>query len=158
MNDAVAQTAGALTAARVRFELIPHRRTTSAGAEARALGVQPAAIGKTIVVRADRRRIRVVVPASRRLDLRKLARVTGTRTVLLTEAELAEQFPGYELGAVPPFGGGDDCVLLDAALAEEPSVIVEAGSHEVSLRLAPRDLVVVANAQIADVADDPAYP
>lgn len=142
----------ALRAAGMPFELIPHRRTTSAVAEARALGVRPGAIGKTIVVRADGRRIRVVVPASRRLDVRKVAAVAGAHTDLLTETELSEEFAEFEVGAVPPFGNGDDCVYLDTTLADEPSVIVEAGSHEFSLRLAPRDLIVVANAQVADVS------
>ena len=150
-RDPVPRLAAVLRAAGVAFELIPHRPTKSAVAEAEALGVRPEAIGKTVVVRAETQRIRVVVPASRRLDLRKVAAVTGTRSVLLTETELAEEFPDYDVGAVPPFGG-DDRVLLDEALASEPSLIVEAGSHEFSIRLAPRDLIVVAKAQVADVA------
>ena len=151
-REPVARLLDALRSAGVPFEVIPHRRTTSAVAEARALGVRPEAIGKTVIVRADKRRIRVVLPASRRLDLHKLASVTGTRTVLLTEQELREQFPGFDLGAVPPFGDADDCVLLDTSLADEPSVIIEAGSHGLSVRLAPRDLILVANARVADVA------
>lgn len=150
---AVTKLVDALKAVGAPFEIIPHRRTTSAVAEAHALGVRPEAIGKTVVVRAGERRVRVVVPASRKLDLHKLADVTEAHAVLLTESELAEELPEYDLGAVPPFGNGEDCVIVDAALADQPSVIVEAGSHEFSLRLAPRDLIVVANARVADVAD-----
>jgi Ala-tRNA(Pro) deacylase len=155
---AVERLTAVLRAAGAPFEVIPHRRTTTAESEARALGVQPGAVGKTIVVRAGGRRFRAVVSAAGKVSVRKLADVTGGEPVLLTETELADEFPGYDVGAVPPFDDGDDCTIVDAGLAEEPSVIVEAGSHECSLRLAPRDLILVANAQFADIGDADAHP
>jgi prolyl-tRNA editing enzyme YbaK/EbsC (Cys-tRNA(Pro) deacylase) len=38
-----------------QYELIPHAHTESALAEAEALGVEPAEVGKTIVLRGARR-------------------------------------------------------------------------------------------------------
>jgi len=58
----------------------------------------------------------------------------------------------FELGAVPPFGGPTgDRAVLDRRLAARESVVLEAGSHERSVRLRTRDLIRLADAPIADI-------
>ena len=98
----------ALAAAEAAFEILPHRRTESARAEARAVGYPP---------------------------------------------ELARAYPEFELGAVPPLGGPDDGALVDVRVAEQASVIVEAGAHDVSLKIPANHLIAAAHADVADVAD-----
>jgi hypothetical protein len=50
-------------------------------------------------------------------------------TPLATEKELAGAYPMFELGAVPPFGGpAGDRTVVDRRLAEQESVLIEAGS------------------------------
>ena len=140
----------------LEFELLPHRRTTSATREARVLGVVEQVIAKTVVARdEDGRHVRAVVAASERLDLGKLAAAVGARRArLLTEAELVADYPQFELGAVPPFGGpSGDAVVVDRRLAEADRVVIEAGVHDVSLRLAAKDLVEACAAAVADIAE-----
>jgi prolyl-tRNA editing enzyme YbaK/EbsC (Cys-tRNA(Pro) deacylase) len=56
---------------------------------------------------------------------------------------------------VPPFGGPEgERVVIDARVAKLDSVIVEAGSHSDSVRLAPADLVRITGATVADVVAD----
>lgn len=139
------------------FELLPHRRTTTAANEARVLGVRPQTVAKTIVAKDERgARIRAVVPASHRLGLSKLAEaVDASSLVLLTEAELTAAYPEFELGAVPPFGGPvGDSVVVDRGLSRHVDVVLDAGVHDTSLRMAFDDLVTVAGAQVADIAAD----
>jgi Ala-tRNA(Pro) deacylase len=139
----------------LEFELLPHRRTTSATREARVLGVVEQVVAKTVVARDEEgRHIRAVVPASERLDLAKLAEAVHARAVhLLTEAELVADYPQFELGAVPPFGGpGGDPVIVDRRLAGADRVVLEAGVHDVSLRVAAKDLVTACEAVVADIA------
>ena len=57
----------------------------------------------------------------------------------------------FELGAVPPFGGREDNVLVDERLAGRDSIVVEAGSHDRSVRLKAADLVRLTRAQVADI-------
>lgn len=143
-----------LREASVGFELLPHRRTTSAASEARALGVLPQVVAKTLVVRdADGSCIRAVVPATSRLDLAKLAGTVGATEVrLMSESDLVSAYPPFELGAVPPFGGpAGDRVVVDSALAEADHVIVEAGVHDTSLRLRAEDMLAITSAQVADI-------
>ena len=139
----------------LELELLPHRRTMRAAAEARALGVLAQTVAKTLVVRDDEGTcIRAVLPASARLSLDRLAAAVGAASVqLLTESELVSTYPQFELGAVPPFGGpAGDRVVVDRRLAECDHVLFEAGVHDTSLRLRTEDLLRVADAQVADIA------
>lgn len=141
----------------LELELLPHRRTLRAAAEARALGVVAQTVAKTVVVRGgDGPCVRAVVPASSRLSLERLAAAIGVSSVrLLTESELVSTYPQFELGAVPPFGGpAGDLVVVDRRLAECDHVVLEAGVHDASLRMRTEDLLQVANAQVADIAPD----
>jgi Ala-tRNA(Pro) deacylase len=115
--------------------------------------VLPQETAKTVIARVEGGCVRGVVPASRRLSLEKLAAAVGSEPTLLGETELAGAYPQFELGAVPPFGGPDgDRVVVDSGLAECEYVVLEAGAHDRSLRLRTRDLIAVANAEIADIA------
>ena len=146
--------ADALREAGVEFEVLPHRRTTTAGSEARVLGVAPEETAKTLITKGELGYVRAVVPAAGHLDLAKLAAVLDGETMtLLTEAELELRVRTDELGAVPPFGGPEgDRVVVDAALAGSDSVVLDAGGHDASIKLHGRDLVSVAHAVVADIA------
>jgi Ala-tRNA(Pro) deacylase len=146
----------ALREQHVDYELIPHRRTQSAAAEARAIGVDPGHVAKTLVLATGAGFVRAVLPASERIDLRKVKGVLSGREVHLeSEHVLAGAYPQFELGAVPPVGGpGHDLVLMDEGLRESEWVVFEAGTHEHSVRIKTADLVSVARAQIADICED----
>jgi Ala-tRNA(Pro) deacylase len=146
-----------LDEAGARYELLPHAHTESAVAEAKALGVAPADVAKTLVVATPEGYLRAVLPASERIDLRKLRAVHGGSKIglhLASEQDLRRAYPEFELGAVPPIGGRDDPVVVDTRLAEHDTVLMEAGSHEQSVRIQSDDLVRVAKAAVADICAD----
>jgi Ala-tRNA(Pro) deacylase len=143
-----------LERAEVPYELLPHRHTETALAEAQVLHVDPHEVAKTLVLGTSDGLVRVVIPASEQLDLAKVRRalaVTG-EVSLLTEAELGRAYTEFELGAVPPFAGSHrDRVLVDRRLCEYEWIVIEAGTHEESLRLRSADLLALTDAQLADV-------
>jgi Ala-tRNA(Pro) deacylase len=137
------------------YELIQHTPTMSAGEEAVAVGAPPQEVAKTIVLFTERGYVRAVLPASERLDLHKVRELLedGHRARLATESELAAAYPMFELGAVPPFGGpAGDRTIVDRRLADRETVVIEAGSHSESVRMQARDLITVAEAEIADIS------
>ena len=141
-----------LAEAHVSYELIPHARTDTARAEALALGVAPWQVAKTVILKSDEGFVRAVVPASKHVDLRKVRRVLGTDVELADEVELAGAYPEFELGAVPPFGDGHgDRVLIDIELCGLDSVLLEAGTHDRSVRIDTGDLIEASDAALADV-------
>jgi Ala-tRNA(Pro) deacylase len=145
-----------LEQASIAYELIEHPRTTTAAAEAHVLGLEPREVAKTVVLSTPDGFLRAVLPASERLDLGKVRTFLGTKDVqLATEEVLAGAYPEFELGAVPPLPGGDgDRVLVDRRLCENEWVVLEAGTHEQSLRLRTSDLVALSDAQLVDLSQD----
>jgi Ala-tRNA(Pro) deacylase len=145
-----------LEQAQIPYELIAHPRTDTAVAEAEALHVDPSQVAKTIVLSTPDGFVRAVLPASERLDLHKVREFLGTKDVqLATEEMLAGAYPQFELGAVPPFTGAfGDRVLVDTKICESESVLLEAGTHEQSLRLKTADLVALSEALLADLCHD----
>jgi Ala-tRNA(Pro) deacylase len=140
-----------LTAEHLPYELLPHRRTLTAAAEARALGVQPQEIAKTVILRAGEELVRAVIPASERVDLAKATHAFETEVELVHEDVLAGAYPDFELGAIPPLGGPPDRVLVDLRLCGCEWLVFEAGTHDESVRLRTDDLLEAADAAVADL-------
>jgi Ala-tRNA(Pro) deacylase len=145
-----------LDKAGVGYELMPHPRTETAAAEAEALGVDARDVAKTLVLSTPAGHIRAVLPASERIDLGKVrAHLEGGKSIhLATEEDLTRDYPDFELGAVPPFGGAGDRVLVDSRLAERETVVLEAGSHEQSVRIRTEDLLAVTRAEVLDLSQE----
>jgi Ala-tRNA(Pro) deacylase len=145
----------ALDEAGAAYELLNHAHTESALAEAQALGLAADDVAKTLIVKTADGYLRAVVPASCRLDERKVRDVTGGSKKdihLAAEDDLRRDYPDFELGAVPPVGGSRrDPVIVDSRVKARESVVLEAGSHEQSVRIATADLVRAAGAEVADI-------
>jgi Ala-tRNA(Pro) deacylase len=147
----------ALAAGGAQYELLPHAYTETALAEAEALGLDPAEVGKTLVLRAPDGYVRAVIPANCRVDVRKVRELVGggKKVHLAAEDDLTRDYPEFDLGAVPPAGGARrDRVLVDRRLAERESVVVEAGAHDQSVRLSTAELIRIAHAEVVDICED----
>lgn len=155
---AVSDLTKALDDAGVQYELLHHGRTEDAVAEANALGLAPADVAKTLIARTPDGHLRALVPASERLDLRKLREAVGASkddVQLATEDEMARDYPEFALGAVPPLGGTHaDPVIVDRRLAGREWLVFEAGSHDDSVRVRTDDLLRLTSAQTADLCED----
>jgi Ala-tRNA(Pro) deacylase len=142
----------------VEYDVLPHAHTESATAEAEALGLSADDVAKTLVITTPDGYLRAVVPASCRIDLRKLGELAGTNRKhvhLASEDDLSRDYSEFPLGAVPPVGGSRrDKVVVDTRVAERDSVVVEAGSHEESVRLRTEDLVRITEAAVGDICSE----
>lgn len=161
MND-MASTASAriaeyLEGEGIAFQLLEHGATGSAFADARATHHRPETVAKTVVLSDGARYVLALVPGSERLDVRKLREVVyaSRRLRLVAEADMAREFPQFEVGAVPPCGGGfEAAVVIDSRLLEEDRIVCASGDHMHSVLIDPRDLVAAADAHVADICQD----
>jgi Ala-tRNA(Pro) deacylase len=141
-----------LEADRIPYELLPHPRTFTAADEAEALGLEPCQVAKTVVLETSSEYVRAVLPASKRLDLEKVRRALETDAVrVASERALVGAFPEFELGAVPPLAGPPDKVIVDAGLATADWIVLEAGAHDMSVRLKTAALLTASRARVADI-------
>jgi Ala-tRNA(Pro) deacylase len=142
----------------VRHEVVEHRPTFSAAAEARAAGTEPREAVKTLALR-DRDAYRMaVIPATHRLDVHRLREVLGASSHLrlATEAELERDFPMFEVGAMPPLGPMMPMPeVIDVHLVYHDRILCAGGDHRHALRLDPRDLLRVCEPRVAAICEMP---
>jgi Ala-tRNA(Pro) deacylase len=154
-GGAVGDVTGFLEETGVDFDVLEHEHTERAADEAKALGVAAEEVAKTLVLASPSGNLRAVLPASERIDLGKVADLLDAphkEVHLASEDNLKRDYPDFDLGAVPPFGGKEgDRVIIDSRLAARDSVVLEAGSHERSVRLKAADLVRLTQAEVSDI-------
>jgi Ala-tRNA(Pro) deacylase len=145
-----------LDRAGVPYEVLEHERTQTAAAEARAAGMPAADVAKTVVLRDDAGVRLAVIPADRRLDLRKVKRELGSKGLrLVTEREMEREFSDFEVGAVPPFGPMFHALeLMDERLLDHDRILCGGGDHEHTVFVDPHDVVRASQARVADICGD----
>ena len=119
---------------------------------AAALGEDPAAVLKTLLV-GDGRAVGVcVIPSDRRLDLKSAAHALGMKRVALIEPSDAERMTGYVVGGISPLGQKKRLpTVIDASVEERDRVLVSAGRRGLSLVLAAADLARATGAVFASL-------
>lgn len=125
----------------VKYQLMPHPPAVSGQELAHAVHESGHRVAKSVLVRADGRVWMAVLSAADLVNLESLGDAVGASQVeLLDEHELEPLFPACELGAEPPFGRLYGLpTIVDSALAGEDQIVVRAGSHQESLKLALSD-------------------
>lgn len=125
----------------VKYEILQHSRAYTAEEVAQASHVPGKHFAKTVMVKIDGRLALAVVPATDHVDLKKLAKSVGARSVeLAQEEEFKNSFPDCELGAMPPFGNLFDMeVFVSPHLAEADRIAFNAGSHTDVMQLSYTD-------------------
>jgi Ala-tRNA(Pro) deacylase len=164
MSSATAEARGIaavtsfLESAGVGYDVVEHRPTFSAAAEARASGADPREAAKTLALH-DRGGYRMaVIPASHRLDLHRARALLGATTHLrlATEAELERDFPMFDVGAMPPLGAMMPMPeIVDVHLLYHERILCAGGDHKHSIRIDPRDLLRVSEPRVASFCETP---
>jgi Ala-tRNA(Pro) deacylase len=147
--------ASTLEAEHVPYRIRHHRPCFTAQEVAAAEHVSGHRLAKVVAVMADGEMVFVVLPASKRLDLRAVSKSLNCGNCrLATELEMAEWFPDCEVGAIPPLPHRDGITLLaDKRLAEADGPIVfQAGTHEDAIELSPADWQRIAHPQMGQFA------
>lgn len=126
----------------VGYEVAEHPRAVTSMAEARALGITADEVVKTVVLITDGGPALVVVPASRRLDLRLAREAVGDHAArLASEDELQRSYSDCELGALPPLGSLLGApMFVDPEVLEHDTVMFAAGTQTQSIKARSADL------------------
>jgi prolyl-tRNA editing enzyme YbaK/EbsC (Cys-tRNA(Pro) deacylase) len=118
---------------------------------ARALGVEPARIAKTLAIRAGGEPFLLVARGDARLDNAKSKRHFGARPRMLGPEETFE-LTGHQVGGVCPFGLATPlAVYCDLSLQAFEIVYPAAGSLNSSVEISPRRLAELVGARWVDL-------
>ncbi|HEV2460039.1 MAG TPA: aminoacyl-tRNA deacylase [Ktedonobacterales bacterium] len=123
----------------------------SADEVADLLGVPAGHVFKTLVVLADgERRLLVMTPGNRDLDMRLVARGVGAKSAHMAPQREAERLTGLKVGGISPLALLDKRfeVYLDAPGAALDELYINGGHRGVNLRLRVSDLLAVTGARV----------
>ena len=112
---------------------------------------------KVVICVADEKPIQAVLPAPLIVNLDRLLALAGASSIRLAlEDELRALFPDCESGAMPPFGPlYGQRVFVDAALAAEPEVVFNAGTHSEAIRMRYADFAAATKPTVGRFAERP---
>jgi Ala-tRNA(Pro) deacylase len=110
-------------------------------------------LAKVVIVVADDTLAMAVVPAPSRVDMEKVRTAMGAAEARVAgEGEFAETFPDCDVGSMPVFGNLYDVpVLVDHALAQNPTIVSQAGSHTETISLAYADFERLVKPTVTDL-------
>lgn len=130
----------------------------SAPTVARKVGLAPAQVFKTLVTRTEPSGVALaVVAADAELDLKALARATGTKKVALAPLKDVLPLTGYIRGGVTALGTKKKYpVVVDESALAFDRIAVSAGIRGAQLVLAPSDYVRAVEARVAPIQRAPA--
>ncbi|MFL5685722.1 MAG: YbaK/EbsC family protein [Chloroflexota bacterium] len=135
--------------------------THTAADAAAALGVELGQIVKSLVFVApgadgDPEPIVCLISGPNRVDLARLAAVTGERDVRRATAREADELTGFTIGGIPPFGHiRQSRVIMDPDLGRFQIVWAAAGLPTAVFPVPPGTLRTLANAMVAPITDVP---
>lgn len=155
----------ALDARHIPYTTFTYPETIHSATEVAALlGVTPGMVFKTLVALAEgggkdgQRRLLIVTPGDRELDLRLVARAVGAKSAQMAPQREAERLTGLKVGGISPLALLNQRfeVYLDAPGATLDELYINGGQRGVNLRLRVADLLAVTGAQVIEASRAPA--
>jgi Cys-tRNA(Pro)/Cys-tRNA(Cys) deacylase len=136
-----------------RLHTYPHQAGEAYGPEAaRALGLDPARVFKTLVAEVDGELTVGVLPVTGLLDLKALAAAVGGRKAAMADPADAERATGYVRGGISPLGQRKALpTVVDESALAFPTVMVSAGRRGLQVELPPAELVRLTRARTAPI-------
>ena len=122
-------------------------------AAARSLGVEPARMLKTLIVRADGKFACVILRSDREASMKRVAAALGAKAAEMAKPVDAERATGFKVGGVSPFGQKKPApTVLDASALNHATVFVNGGRRGLQAELDPREILRALRAKPADIA------
>ena len=147
----------ALKRAKIEFELFSFDHDpneTHFGKEAAAkLNMSEDQLFKTLVVAVDGQLTVAVVPVSRQLNLKSLAKACKGKKAKMADKALVQKTTGYLTGGVSPFGQKKQLpTVVDASAMDFDRVHVSAGRRGLQVAVSPGDLVAMTRASVDKIS------
>lgn len=136
----------------IDLQIIEHEQSTATvELAAKALGVEPALIAKTMSFKLKDRDIIIVTKGDARIDNRKYKDCFGEKARMLSPDEVLE-VTGHPVGGVCPFGLKNPLdIYLDVTLKDFEYVFPAAGSGNSAVKITPDRLAEITKGKWIDV-------
>jgi Cys-tRNA(Pro)/Cys-tRNA(Cys) deacylase len=118
------------------------------------LGLDPAKVFKTLVAELDGGKLIVsVIPVSKMLDLKTLAKKAGAKKAKMADKKDVERTTGYIVGGVSPIGQKKRlAALIDESARQFGTIFISGGRRGLDIELSPEDLSQLTGASFAVIS------
>lgn len=125
----------------VDYSVISHTPAYTAPEIAATCHLSGKFLAKVVIVKIDDKFAMIVEPAHQRVNLKSFRELTGKSNVkLASEDQFKDQFPGCEVGAMPPFGNLYDMdVYVAESLTKDNQIAFNAGNHKELIKMSYKD-------------------
>lgn len=144
----------------VTLEVVSFDESTHTAQEAAtAVGADLGQIVKSLVFvvpqeNGDQEPVVCLVSGRNRVDVARLAAVTGEQEIRRATAREAYDLTGFTIGGIPPIGfEGSMRVIMDPDLGRYPTVWAAAGLPTAVFEVPPATLRILSNATVAPIAE-----
>ena len=144
----------AIEATGLTHRVIRHGPVASLAEAAKARGVAPADVVKTLVVRrGEDDFLFVLVPGDRAISWPKLRGLLGVSRLSMPDAGVARQVTGYERGTITPLGSVRPWPVIADERLRGREITLGAGEHGLAFAVEADEILPALNASVADISD-----
>jgi Cys-tRNA(Pro)/Cys-tRNA(Cys) deacylase len=144
----------ALDSSGIAYRVIRHGPVHSLADAAKARGVEPADVVKTMVVRRGQGDyVFVLVPGDRAIAWPKLRALLGVSRLSMPDAAVAREVTGYERGTITPFGSAAAWPVIADERVLGRVITLGAGERGVAVAVRAEDALAALNATVADFTE-----
>ena len=142
-----------LDTANVPYTILAHDLTIRSAQEGveRGLG-ELANMAPTFIIRSEIGYLAAVIRGDSRLSYQKIKRELKLKNLCLASPEQVQQVTGSEVGYVSLFNAGLT-TIIDSRLTEVDTIFGGCGVPRFTLKINPRDLIVLAQAHVFDFTE-----
>ena len=135
-------------------EIFARKPADSLAEAAAVLGIRPADIVKSLVVkRPDDTFLFALIPGDRQISWPKLRAVLGVNRLSMPSAQVARQATGYERGTITPLGSTTAWPVYADATITGRRISMGAGAHGYSAFVDADALTAALGAVVADISE-----
>ena len=123
------------------------------GAHAAAqLQVPLAQVFKTLLTEGEQGAVVAIVPASAKVNLKRLAKAAGVKKLDMMAPAKAERLTGYKVGGISPFAQKKRLLtVLDASASHHATILVSGGKRGLSVAISGAHLITLLDGRCADI-------
>jgi Ala-tRNA(Pro) deacylase len=136
----------------IPFTRIDHPPVYTSEEAAKIRGVSLSIGAKALVCFADKLPILIVIPGDKKVDFHKFKKVFGFKDLRMVSADEVYELTSLKIGSIPPFGGLMNLKsYFDNSFIQKDKSAFNAGSHEVSIIMDTKDLILLEHPQFDDI-------
>jgi Ala-tRNA(Pro) deacylase len=146
-----------LDKSRVDYKHLIHEHVSTSEDAAKIRGTNLEDAAKAIVLKAQSKDgefyfIQAVIPANRRIDLKKLKIILDSKNVALANPDEVLEKTKCTIGSVPPFASKlfDIPMYMDESILDKDFIVFSAGTHNDSIQMKAQDYFVVLDPKVVE--------